>query len=355
MSEKRPHSPNGHVEPADTFVDGSIVLKKQKLGSEIIVGTVTKEGIKRTSNLQAPIMQLTGHGAEIYSLKFSPDGQALASGSFDRHIFLWKTYEDCPNYMMLKGHRNAVLEVQWTSDGDRILSCSADKTVRAWDARTGDQVKKSTEHDSFVNSVCPMRRGPPLFVSGSDDATIKVWDHRSRRSVVTFREKFQVTAVAFADAGDQVYSGGLDNSIKVWDLRKDDEPAMVLKGHGDTLTGIRVSPDGSHLLSNAMDGTLRMWDMRPYAPQNRCVKTFMGHQHTFERLLLRCDWSADGQQVTAGSSDRSVYIWDVSTRKLLYKLPGHNGSVNEAVFHPKEPIIGSCSSDKTIFLGELMV
>ena len=80
-----------------------------------------------------------------------------------------------------------------------------------------------------------------------------------------------------------------------------------------------------------------------------------GHQHTFERLLLRCDWSADGQQVTAGSSDRSVYIWDASTRKLLYKLPGHNGSVNEAVFHPKEPIIGSCSSDKTIFLGELMV
>jgi WD40 repeat protein len=60
------------------------------------------QGIKRTSNLQAPIMQLTGHGAEIYSLKFSPDGQALASGSFDRHIFLWKTYEDCPNYMMLK-------------------------------------------------------------------------------------------------------------------------------------------------------------------------------------------------------------------------------------------------------------
>ena len=157
---------------------------------------------------------------------------------------------------------------------------------------------------------------------------------------------------------------------------------MVLKGHTDTLTGMRVSPDGSHLLTNAMDGTLRVWDMRPYAPQNRCVKVFngegtnlwkqrckdreiihlslcpssppAGHQHTFERLLLRCDWSPDGTQVTAGSSDRNVYIWDASTRKLLYKLPGHNGSVNEAVFHPKEPIIGSCSSDKTIFLGELM-
>ena len=65
-------------------------------------------------------------------------------------------------------------------------------------------------------------------------------------------------------------------SPQVWDLRKDDEPAMVLKGHADTLTGMRVSPDGSHLLTNAMDGTLRVWDMRPYAPQNRCVKVFNG-------------------------------------------------------------------------------
>ena len=37
----------------------------------------------------------------------------------------------------------------------------------------------------------------------------------------------------------------------------------------------------------------------------------------------------------------------------MYKLPGHSGSVNECVFHPKEPIIGSASSDKTVYLGEL--
>ena len=58
-------------------------------------------------------------------------------------------------------------------------------------------------------------------------------------------------------------------------------------------------------------------------------------------------------QVTAGSADRCVYIWNASTRNLMYKLPGHSGSVNETVFHPKEPVIGSASSDKTIYLGEL--
>jgi len=42
--------------------------------------------------------------------------------------------------------------------------------------------------------------------------------------------------------------------------------------------------------------------------------------------------------VSAGSADRYVYIWDANTRRILYKLPGHNGSVNDVDFHPKEPI-----------------
>lgn len=58
-------------------------------------------------------------------------------------------------------------------------------------------------------------------------------------------------------------------------------------------------------------------------------------------------------QVTAGSADRMVYIWDAASRALLYKLPGHTGSVNEASFHPTQPIIGSASSDKTVSVAGL--
>ena len=40
-------------------------------------------------------------------------------------------------------------------------------------------------------------------------------------------------------------------------------------------------------------------------------------------------------------------------RRTLYVLPGHTGAVNDVDFHPVEPIIASCSSDKNIFLGEI--
>ena len=96
--------------------------------------------------------------------------------------------------------------------------------------------------------------------------------------------------------GMQVYSAGLDNNITVWDLRKGAE-SMTLKGHTDSVTGLALDPDGTHLLSNAADNSLRVWDLRPYAPANRCEKIFNGHQHNYERNLLRCSWSSDGSKV----------------------------------------------------------
>ena len=76
--------------------------------------------------------------------------------------------------MSMPGHKNAILELHWTTDGERIVSASPDKTVRMWDVVAGEQVKKMTEHDNFVNSCHTLRRGPPLIVSGSDDGTVKV-------------------------------------------------------------------------------------------------------------------------------------------------------------------------------------
>jgi Prp8 binding protein len=139
----------------------------------------------------------------------------------------------------------------------------------------------------------------------------------------------------------------------MWDLRKD-EVSTVLQGHTDIVTSLSLSPDGNYLLSNAMDSTVRKWDLRPFVTGPRLKTTYLGAKHGFERTLIRAGWSADMRYVASGSADRYVYIWDAETGNLRYHLPGHTGSVNEVAFHPKEPIVGSCGSDKNIYFGELM-
>ncbi|KAK7502866.1 hypothetical protein BaRGS_00005815 [Batillaria attramentaria] len=338
-------------------MEGAVVVAK-KPRNELVLASgdenmdVMLMGPPRTSNLMAPIMLLSGHEGEIYTAEFSPDGQFLASAGFDRIIYFWTVYGECENFAVLKGHTGAVMELHFSTDGSMCFTCSTDKTVAVWDTEVGVRMRKLKGHQSFVNSVCPARRGPQYLCSGSDDGTIKMWDARKKGVIHTFQSTYQVTSVSFSDTAEQIFSGGIDNDIKMWDLRKNDV-VYRMRGHSDTVTGMRLSPDGSYLLSNAMDNTLRIWDVRPYAPQERCVKIMSGHQHTFEKNLLHCAWSPDGSKVAAGSGDRFVYVWDTTSRRITYKLPGHAGSVNDVDFHPYEPILLSCSSDKQIYLGEL--
>ena len=262
--------------------------------------------------------------------------------------------------MMLQGHKNAILDLRWTADGENLVTCSPDKTVRCWDARVGEQVKQMKGHAGFVNACDAAPTGAPLVVSAADDATARVWDLRAKGAVAIFRTKLPATAVAFSADASGVFVGGLDNDLKMFDIRvagggEDDArgPSMTLRGHTDTITGVAVSPDGTHVLTNAMDGTLRRWDARPFCEGDRCVGTLVGHEHNFEKALLRCAWSADGKRVSAGSSCRNVHVWDVASGRALYKLPGHLGTVHDVAFHPKEPIIASGGADRRVYLGEL--
>ncbi|UYV76221.1 SNRNP40 [Cordylochernes scorpioides] len=314
--------------------------------------TLLPSQVKRTSSLDAPIMLLSGHQGEVYCGKFHPDGTLLATAGFERQIFMWNTYGECENFAVLSGHTGAILDLNFSTDGSVMFSASTDKTVGLWDTETGMRLKRLKGHSSYINCCHPTRRGPTLVASGSDDCTIKLWDTRKRGCVQTFQETYQVTALTFNDTAGQIICGGIENHLKVWDLRMS---GMLYKmpGHMDTITGLSLSPDGSYILSNSMDNTLRIWDIRPFAPQERCVKILQGHQHNFEKNLLRCSWSTDGSKVSAGSSDWCVYIWDTTSRRILYKLPGHSGSVNEAAFHPTEPIVMSVGSDKQIYMGEI--
>lgn len=343
--------------PAETKRPGGelVAVPEKKLRTEIVAAgnsSLQQTGYSRTSNLSAPIMLLTGHEGDIFTAKFHPDGDFLASAGFERRIYFWNVYGESDNFAVLSGHSGSIMELHFSTDGAAIFTASTDKSVGIWDTSSGKLVKRLKGHTTFVNACHPARRGPQLVVSGSDDSTIKIWDTRKKQPVLSMNNVYQVTSVTFNDTAEQVISGGIDNDVKIWDIRK---CALLnrLKGHTDTVTGLTLSPDGSYVLSNAMDNTLRVWDVRPFAPAERCLKIMSGHQHNFEKNLLRCCWSPDGSMVSGGSADRFVYIWDTTSRRILYKLPGHNASVNDISFHNKEPIILSASSDKQIFLGEI--
>lgn len=254
---------------------------------------------------------------------------------------LWNTYGQCENYGALTGHRGAVLDLQWSRDSRTIFSASADTTLASWDLETGQRIRRHVGHEEIINCLDISKRGQELLVSASDDGCIGIWDPRQKDALEYLETELPITAVALSEAGNEIYSGGIDNTIHVWDIRKK-AIAYSMYGHTDTITSLQISPDSQTLLSNAHDSTVRTWDIRPFAPTNRHVRTFDGAPVGLEKNLIRASWDPAGEKIATGSGDRSVVVWDAKSGKLLYKLPGHKGTVNDVRFSPNNEPISKC-------------
>ncbi|WVQ95280.1 hypothetical protein IAU59_002375 [Kwoniella sp. CBS 9459] len=318
--------------------------------------------VKRTSGLEAPIVSLSGaHGAEITACKFDPSGQTLAACSVDRSISLWKTYPPHDNYGVIPNvHKMAILDIAYSLDSEVIYSGGADGTLIATDLRTGSRINKYSAHYGALNSIAvTISGGRELVLTGGDDGIARVWDLNldGKEPVVEFDDERDcpVTAVEWSKDGNQCFVGGIDNEIKVWDLRSN-SILYTLRGHTDTIASLSLSPSGHYLATYSLDSALIIYDVRPFSSDpTRVYRSLTGAPSGFENNLIRTSWSKhdNGARIAVGGGDRTVTVWDVDTGKIAYKLPGHKGTVTGVDFHPREPIILTGSKDTNMLLGEL--
>ena len=117
MPEKRPLPSEGStalVEATKRQKLNEMVLATQK-GNQVVQATGSAPS--RTSNMEAPIMLLSGHSGEIYSAKFHPEGNVLASAGFDRQIFFWNVYGECDNFHVINSaHSGAILDLHFRDE-----------------------------------------------------------------------------------------------------------------------------------------------------------------------------------------------------------------------------------------------
>ncbi len=118
-------------------------------------------------------MTLPGHESDIYAVKFSPDGNLLASCGKDKTIHLYDLREG-KLLRTLKGHSKYVIDIAFSPDGLHLLSASLDEEIRLWEVATGATLYSFIDHEGPVTHVTFSPDGN-IFASSSLDKTIKIW------------------------------------------------------------------------------------------------------------------------------------------------------------------------------------
>ena len=162
------------------------------------------------------------HGDDsIYSVAFSPDGQLIASGSFNETITIWEA-QTGTLLRTIQGHgMRTVYAVAFNPNNKSIVSGDLSNNVRIWDIYSGESLFILKGRQDILGGIVTVAyHSNGHFIASGHGDEIKLWNALTSKELYTLNDDqaSEVRAVAFSPDGQILASGHDDNTIKLWQI-----------------------------------------------------------------------------------------------------------------------------------------
>lgn len=217
-------------------------------------------------------------------------------------------------------------------DNRFLLSGGADSMIKLWDVSSLTvqcvaTIPRKSVHQFGISSIQWWPHDTGMFISGSFDHTVKVWDTNEMEPVHSFDIDHRVYSVDTNRIGDSLVAVASDQPfVRLLDLRQG-LSVHTLSGHKGKTLAVKWHPQYSYLVATGgYDGEVRLWDIRR-ARSCLCrldqLQTNSGGYRD-EKNLSRASvkahlgpvngisWNEVGTELYTTGNDDKVRVWDAT-------------------------------------------
>ena len=263
----------------NSILNNNIVTSLSWMNNGIGMGVGLPTGVLEIwdVNKKVKIREIEAHSDRISSLAWN--GYIVSTGSKDKLIKNFDVRIQDSEISKIRQHKQEVCALRYSPEGDLLASGGNDNTAYIWDIRKLNNKLLNISNLNEVNtcikpllvnnyhtaavkamSWCPWQRHVLATGGGSKDRTIKIFNCDNNKIIKNVDTGSQVCSIVWNKKEREIISshGFNKNQITIWNYQKM-KKICELKGHMSRVLYLTISPDENYVCSGSGDETLRFW------------------------------------------------------------------------------------------------
>ncbi|XP_011882917.1 PREDICTED: protein groucho isoform X3 [Vollenhovia emeryi] len=236
----------------------------------------------------------------IRSVKLLPDGRTLIVGGEASQLSIWDLASPTPRIKAeLTSSAPACYALAISPDSKVCFSCCSDGNIAVWDLQNQTLVRQFQGHTDGASCIDISADGSKLWTGGLDN-TVRSWDLREGRQLQQHDFTSQIFSLGYCPTGEWLAVGMENSNVEVLHATKSDKYQLHL--HDSCVLSLRFASCGKWFVSTGKDNLLNAW-RTPYG-----ASIFQSKESS---SVLSCDISADDKYIVTGSGDKKATVYEV--------------------------------------------
>ncbi|XP_066944748.1 transducin-like enhancer protein 3 isoform X3 [Macrobrachium rosenbergii] len=251
---------------------------------------------------KSPVSQLDCLQRDNYirSVKLLPDMRTLIVGGEASTLSIWDLATPTPRIKAeLISSAPACYALAISPDSKVCFSCCSDGNIAVWDLHNQTLVRQFQGHTDGASCIDISPDGTKLWTGGLDN-TVRSWDLREGRQLQQHDFTSQIFSLGYCPTGEWLAVGMESSNVEVLHVNKPDKYQLHL--HESCVLSLRFANAGKWFVSTGKDNLLNAW-RTPYG-----ASIFQSKESS---SVLSCDVSADDKYIVTGSGDKKATVYEI--------------------------------------------